>query len=195
MNQKYIGFLITILALMWLAFRAMSDPASTLKMFASEPSIQGPAEFQKVIHNSLGLIEGKSPANYQEICKYVTEVRYDSSPPTENVACWVEPGTGEGIIHVNSGAFDKVYTSNSVSDELKQYLMPCWLCHETRHLTQISTYGAGAGSLEKESGALDAEKEFMQNAGASPDMTNTIAGAYQLQTRWWERVNKSTQRH
>ncbi|MGE5404352.1 MAG: hypothetical protein ACM3PP_05390 [Candidatus Saccharibacteria bacterium] len=191
MKKSYLGLVIAFLLLIGLSFRVMSDPASTLKMFASEPEIQGPAEFIKVVKESLVFIKSKSPSHYQEICKYITEIRYDSQPPTEHVASWVEPGTGEGIIHVYSGAFDKIYMGSTLNDELKKYLLPCWLVHETRHLSQIAVYGVGAGSLEKESAALEAEKEFLVNAGAPPDMINNIAGVYQLQTRWWEQVNQA----
>lgn len=151
--------------------------AFTYHLTEHEPYIEGSPDFQEDVKKALVIINEASPEQYADISKYCIQVKLVDGSTTHPLAAW---STKNGSLQVYSNWYQECKKNNH------EYYMERMLVHETAHFIQYADNQWDDDAVQREAGALAAERKLLTALNVSPKIIETVAGEHLLETRWWE---------
>lgn len=145
--------------------------AYTAKPAPSEPTIEGPPEFQADVQKALAFLKEKSPEQYKNICLYVHHVQFTDELAKANAFAWIN-STGNVYINI-SKYLNHIKNRSEDAAIMIAYPLPLTLVHETAHLKQMEQNRPSTGeAAERE--ALAAERDLLRALNVPPEIIDKI---------------------
>lgn len=144
-------------------------PAYAAKTIPSEPTIEGPPEFQADVQKALAFLKEKSPERYENVCLHTHSVKLVTEQVKPNAFAWTDI---TGTVYVNNSLYFRHFNDRS-GNIMVAYPLPLTLVHETTHLVQLEQKRPWTGeAAERE--ALAAERDFLHALGMPPEIIDKI---------------------